>query len=368
MAVVTEHIGFDFERVFHRKHRAAAADAALVADLAAALGVKRCVVQHHHTGLPGLHFFHGHAVHIQGRDLGFGAQVFVADEFVADTGVFQRPVHFEFTGSAGLGFLFFHRGVETGFVDGHISLAAHIVGQVQRKTVGIVQFECNFTRKHMDTLRQTGIQDFHAGCQGLIKPLFLSFEYRSNAISLRRQIRISLAHQRDQVGNEFVEKRFLLTQLVAVANRATDDAPLHIAASFAAGNHAVADQKCGGAYVVGDDAQRVVVHIGTAGFARSGLDQRIKNIDLVVAVHMLQDGGQALQAHAGVHARRWQFVQTAVRLHIELHEHMVPDFNETVAVFVRAAGRAAGNVRAVVVKNLGARAARAGVGHHPKIV
>ena len=73
LAVVTEHIGFDLERVFHRKHRSAAADAALVADLAAALGVKRCVVQHHHTGLPGLHLLYGHAVHIQSRDLGFGA-------------------------------------------------------------------------------------------------------------------------------------------------------------------------------------------------------------------------------------------------------------------------------------------------------
>ena len=61
-------------------------------------------------------------------------------------------------------------------------------------------------------------------------------------------------------------------------------------------------------------------------------------------------------------------MQAAVGLHIELHEHMVPDFNETVAVFVRAAGRAAGNVRPVVVKNFRARTARASVGHHPKIV
>ena len=153
-----------------------------------------------------------------------------------------------------------------------------------------------------------------------------------------------------------------------MANRAADDAPLHVAAPFAAGNHAVAHQKRGRADVVGDDAQRIVVQISAAGFTRSGFDQRVKNIDFVIAVYVLQDGGQALQAHAGVHARRGQFVQTAIGLHVKLHEHVVPNFNETVAVFVRAAGRAAGNVRAVVVKNFGARAARAGVGHHPKIV
>ena len=83
---------------------------------------------------------------------------------------------------------------------------------------------------------------------------------------------------------------------------------------------------------------------------------------------MLQDGSQTLQPHAGVHTRRGQFDQAAVGLHVELHEHVVPDFNEPVAVFFRAAGRAAGNVCTVVVKNLGARAAWASVSHHPKIV
>jgi hypothetical protein len=40
--------------------------------------------------------------------------------------------------------------------------------------------------------------------------------------------------------------------------------------------------------------------------AAGGGDQRLEDVDLVVAVHVLQDGGQALQAHAGVHAGRGQ--------------------------------------------------------------
>ena len=53
---------------------------------------------------------------------------------------------------------------------------------------------------------------------------------------------------------------------------------------------------------------------------------------------------------------------------LELHEDEVPDLDEAVAVLVRAAGRAAGDVVAVVVEDLRARAARAGVAHRPEIV
>ncbi len=94
----------------------------------------------------------------------------------------------------------------------------------------------------------------------------------------------------------------------------------------------------------------------------------LEQVDLVVAVHMLQDGRQALQAHARVHARCGQRRDVALLVHVELHEHVVPDFDETVAIFIGRTGRATGNVRAVVVENFRARAAGAGVGHHPEVV
>ncbi len=50
-----------------------------------------------------------------------------------------------------------------------------------------------------------------------------------------------------------------------------------------------------------------------AGFAAGGLDERVEDVDFVVAVHVLQDGGQALQAHAGVDAGRGQFVDRCRR-------------------------------------------------------
>ena len=53
---------------------------------------------------------------------------------------------------------------------------------------------------------------------------------------------------------------------------------------------------------------------------------------------------------------------------LELHEHEVPDLDVAVAVLIGAAGRAARDRRAVVVEDLRARAARAGIAHRPEIV
>ena len=63
-----------------------------------------------------------------------------------------------------------------------------------------------------------------------------------------------------------------------------------------------------------------------------------------------------------------QFEPPAFGELLVLHEHEVPDLDEAVAVGVGRARRAAGDVFAVVVENLRARTARAGVAHRPEIV
>jgi len=87
--------------------------------------------------------------------------------------------------------------------------------------------------------------------------------------------------------------------------------------------------------VVGDDAQGLVAQILGADDLGRLLDQRLEDVDLVVGVHTLHDGGDALQAHAGVHGRTGQRLHGAVGLTVELHEDHVPDFDETIAVFFR---------------------------------
>ena len=58
----------------------------------------------------------------------------------------------------------------------------------------------------------------------------------------------------------------------------------------------------------------------------------------------------------------------AARQLLELHEDEVPDLDKAVAVLVGAARRAAGDALAVVVEDLRARPARAGIAHRPEIV
>ena len=127
---------------------------------------------------------------------------------------------------------------------------------------------------------------------------FPAFDWAISATHPEREER--LLYTRDQL----VEEGRLLPQLVAVADGAADDAALHIAAALVAGDHTVADQKRRGADVVGNHFQRGVGEVATARDLRRFLDQPLEQIDLVVAVHVLQDGGQPLQAHAGVHAGR----------------------------------------------------------------
>ena len=165
-----------------------------------------------------------------------------------------------------------------------------------------------------------------------------------------------------------MEERGLLTQLVAMSDRTTHDAALHITTPFVGRNYAIGYQECRRTDVVRDHAQRRMVQIFGLGLTASCSDQVLEQINLVVAVHVLQDGRQTLQTHASVHAGSGQRLHIPLLVHVELHEHVVPDFDETVTVFIGRSGRATGDVFAVVVEDFRAGATRAGVGHHPEVV
>ncbi len=60
--------------------------------------------------------------------------------------------------------------------------------------------------------------------------------------------------------------------------------------------------------------------------------------------------------------------RVAAGLLLELHEHQIPDLDKAVAIGIGRTGRAAGDVVAVIVEDLRARPARAGVAHCPEII
>ena len=120
--------------------------------------------------------------------------------------------------------------------------------------------------------------------------------------------------------------------------------------------------------MISDDVERRRFQILRVGELRRGGDQIAKEVDLVIAVDVLQHRGQTLQAHSRIDAGLRQRRELPVSVAIELHEHQVPDLDVTVALRLRRPGRAARDPRAVVVEDLTAGTAGPGLGHLPEVV
>ncbi|MNK89837.1 hypothetical protein D3C87_1098610 [compost metagenome] len=278
-------------------------------------------------------------------------------------------VHAEGTGGTGTDALGLHFTLETFFVDGQAALASDVAGQVHRETVGVVEFEHHVARHHVAfEFGQILLEDLQALLQGLGELLFFGLQHALDVRLLGFQLRERLAHLGNQGRDDLVEEAALGAQLVTVTAGATDDPAQHVAAAFVGRQHAVGDQEAARTDVVGHDFQGSLVVVGaTDGLGRSA-QQALEQVDFIVRVNVLQHGTDPLQAHAGIHRRRWQRMQHAIGGAVELHEHVVPDLDVTVAVFFRRARWAAPDVVAVIVENLGAWAARAGIAHGPEVV
>ena len=264
--------------------------------------------------------------------------------------------------------LLVHRLLEAGHVHREAAFARDVGGEIDRKTVGVVQPERIGAGNRLHRLRRHLVEHAHAVLQRLAEALLLGAQRILDERQPRGELRIGRAHLQHQRRDHLPEEVAAHAQHPAVAQRAPDDPAQHVAAAFVGRQHAIDDQERAGADVVGDHAQGLVGEVGGGGELARLADQVREQVDLVVGVHMLQHRGESLQAHAGIHARRRQRAQRAVGRAVELHEHQIPDLDVAVAVFIRRAGRAAGNALAVIVEDLRARAARAGVGHLPEIV
>ncbi len=99
-----------------------------------------------------------------------------------------------------------------------------------------------------------------------------------------------------------------------------------------------------------------------------GLDQRPHQVGVIIVVLALQQRADPFQPHAGVDRLHVQRPHRAICELFVLHEDVVPDLDEPVAILVGAARRAAPDMVAVVIEDLGAGAAGAGRTHAPEIV
>ena len=378
-AVMAEHVGLDLLRIAHLEEgeaRAAFRELAAIADLAARFGVERRAVEDDDAFFADAEALHRRSVLVERDDAAFLGARLVAAESRLDAAILELRAALELARRARALLLRGHRRVEAFHVDREAALTPDVRGHVDREAVGVVELERHRAVEMSRVGPERVLEDRHAGLQRLGEALFLLAQRRGDTRFCLREIGIRLAHLRDEVRHEPVEERLLLAELVAVAHGAARDAAQHVAAPFVRGNDAVGDEEAAGADVVRDHAQRRRFEIfrscprgsPSMRLARRRPDQVLEEIDLVVRVLALEHRREPLDSHARVHRRLRERMHRSRLVAVELHEHEIPDLDVAVAVLVRRSGRPARDAGAVVVEDLRARAARAGVGHLPEVV
>src|SRR6201996_98563 len=340
LAGMAEEHTAHLQRVSDLETAGCAGKRAGVANLATGLSVERCAIEDHQRVFARVQLIEllaaAHdADHLATRR----AERVVAEKFgrLELAGQFRghQALGLEITALAPAFLLLFHRLFEAGHIDIEPTLACDIGSEVDWKTVGIVKAKCVRARNSPGRLAGHFVKHAHTMLERFTKALLFRTQGFFDEALLGGELRICLAHLLDQRRHHLPEEVATYPEHPAMAQGAADDTAQHIATAFIGGQHAVDDQERAGANVIGDHAQRLVADIGGAGEFGRDLDQVSEQVDLVVGMHVLQHGRQALQAHARIDARRRQRRQRAIGRAVELHEHQVPDFDVAVAIFVR---------------------------------
>jgi len=277
-----------------------------------------------------------------------------------------------FPGRAGSRFLLGHRLVEPFAVDAQRLGAQRVLGQVIGEAECIVELERGFAGQdiafaHVGDL---GIEQLQAIGQRLPEIGFLAQQRFLDQRLGPDQFGKGIAHLAGQRADHPVHQRIRGPQQMGMAHRAAHDPAQHIATAFIGWQDAIGDQKGRSAQMIGYHpvAGLVVACCGGAGKRAGFGDQRLEQVDVVIVVHALHDRGNSFQPHAGVDRGFRQVDAIALAPLVILHEHQVPDLDKAVAILVRAARRAAGDMGAVIVEYLAARTAGPGIAHRPEIV
>ncbi len=169
---------------------------------------------------------------------------------------------------------------------------------------------------------------------------------------LSTEVRIGLPHLRyqhwQQLGKEYARG----TELVTVTNRATDDTAKDIAATLVTWHHPIRDQKGTGAKVIGNHPQGFFLEIRYLQSIGNRLDERLKQVNLVIGMDALKYCGNALEPHAGVHRRCGKRMELTFAVPIELHKHQVPDFDVAIKIIIGTAGWSPGYIGTMIIEDL----------------
>ena len=203
------------------------------------------------------------------------------------------------------------------------------------------------------------------------------------------QLGENVTHRVGEHIDELVKKRLVKPERAPVTHGAAQDAAQDVVAIGVPRLDAVGDREAQRADVVADDPKGGVDFFLSGGivalkcrgvffaaqFFELGKDGT-ENVGVVIGnrpaevsevARRLDDGGDTLEAHPGVHVPGGERHEGAVRVGVVLDENEVPNLDALPAAGVDEAAFRVGLRREVDVQ-LAARAARAGVAHHPEII
>ncbi len=187
------------------------------------------------------------------------------------------------------------------------------------------------------------------------------------------EVGVDVAHGGHDHGRELGHERLTTAQQTPVPDRAPQDASKDVTATLVGRANVVGDQKGDGPRVIGDDLIAEAFGLERLRIVAQDGPQRLmdrrEEVGVVVRCDALDDRRQALQAKARVDAGEGQR-HAAVRSLVELHEDEVPELApaRTLLGMVRHAVRTLGELDAPVEVDLRARSARPGVGHAPEVL
>ena len=386
------HLAGGIDGVRHFTSEIAGADRAHVAHLAAALGVKGRFLNEDLPDVAGGKTLDlsGSFLHQSRHDalagiLGVSHKLRVAQggvEFLIIGGQnFPRHV----PGGLGALALFLQFRLKTFLVHGQAFFRRHVQRNIKREAVSVIEPE-GVGAGDLSVLRSRGdlIEEFLALRQGLAEAHFLAVDNFHDELFPFLDQRIDLAHGLHHNRNERSQERLHDADGPAVAGRAAQDPAQNVAPALVGRHGAVRD----GEYQRPDMVRHHAVghgtvegrllslrkrlawrregHVGLAAKLRDSVQQRHKDVRLVIAVFLLHHGGQALKSRAGIHAGPRQFFQRTIRLAVELREDQIPKLHAALVVEGRRFRQA--EIGRQVDMDLAARSARTRVPHFPEVV
>ncbi len=229
-----------------REHRAG------VAHLPARFGVERRLVDDDRGVAAGLGLLNRLAVDDDGDDLALGDMGVIAQELGSADLLAQLEPHLLGRGLARadpalarLGALALHRRSEG--VGRHLAAAGaqHVLGEVEREAVGVVELEGDLAGEGLARaeLRRLLLEQLEAAIERLLEARLLEPQRLRDQRLGAHQLGIGLAHLAHQRRHQPPHQRLLAADDVRVPHGAAHDPAQHVAAPFLRRQHAVGDEE-----------------------------------------------------------------------------------------------------------------------------